>query len=40
MSNTNFKGIIGGLGFFYLGFMGLINKIDLIQIFKDIFNIK
>ncbi|MDP5001829.1 MAG: hypothetical protein NWQ14_09310 [Flavobacterium sp.] len=40
MSNTNFKGIIGSLGFIYLGFMGLINKIDIIQIFKDIFNIK
>ncbi|WMW78118.1 hypothetical protein RF683_01350 [Flavobacterium sp. 20NA77.7] len=40
MSNTNFKGYIGGVGFVYVGIMGLLGKMDLIQIFKDIFNIK
>lgn len=35
---TNFSGIIGGVGFIYLGFMGVINKINIIELIKDIFN--
>jgi hypothetical protein len=40
LSSTNFSGIIGGLGSIFLGIMSLIGKIDLIQIIKNIFNIK
>jgi hypothetical protein len=40
MSNTNFKGYIGGIGFIYVGIMSLLGKMDLVQIIKDIFNIK
>lgn len=35
---TNMSGIIGGVGFVYLGFMGMINKINIIELIKDIFN--
>jgi hypothetical protein len=33
------KGYIGGIGFLYVGIMGLIGKIDLLQIIKDIFSL-
>jgi hydrogenase-4 membrane subunit HyfE len=35
---TNTSGVIGGLGLVYLGFMGVINKINIIELIKDIFN--
>jgi hypothetical protein len=35
---TNTSGIIAGVGFIYLGFMGAINKINIIELIKDIFN--
>ena len=40
MSNTNFKGVIGGVGFIYVGISSLLGKFDLFLIIKDIFNIK
>lgn len=35
---TNMSGIIGGIGFIYLGFMGVINKISIVGLIKEIFN--
>lgn len=40
MISTDLKGYFGGLGALYYGVMTLLGKVDLIQIFKDIFNIK
>ena len=37
--STDMKGYIGGIGFLYVGIMGLIGKIDLLQIIKDIFSL-
>ena len=39
LSSTNFSGVIAGIGSIFLGIMGLLGKIDVIQIIKDIFNI-
>ncbi|WP_264559652.1 hypothetical protein [Flavobacterium sp. N2270] len=35
---TNTSGVIAGVGFIYLGFMGVINKINIIELIKEIFN--
>ena len=35
---TNTSGMIAGVAFIYLGFMGVINKISIIELIKDIFN--
>ena len=34
-----FSGVIAGIGSIFLGIMGLLGKIDVVQIIKDIFNI-
>jgi hypothetical protein len=39
LKSTNLKGYIGGIAFLYLGIMGFIGKIDVVQIIKDIFNL-
>ena len=35
---TYTSGVIAGVGFIYLGFMGVINKINIIELIKEIFN--
>ena len=39
LKSTDLKGYIGGIAFLYVGIMGFIGKIDVVQIIKDIFNL-
>lgn len=39
LKSTDLKGYIGGIAFLYVGIMGFIGKINVVQIIKDIFNL-